>query len=181
MRRRNEPPIIPIFLVEIQGRSHRVCLYTSIPMEREIYVPAMSPGEVTPPSREIYGLMGEANIIAMMLAFYKELARSEVAALFPSDPVALENAAHKSALFFISLMGGPPRYQQKYGNPMMRARHMPFVIDHAARATWLACFERVLSTAEVVYQFPSRHLAGFRAFLNGFSMWMVNTNSKEQE
>jgi hemoglobin len=58
---------------------------------------------------------------------------------------------------------------------MMRARHLPFVIDEAARQEWLACFDRVLADAPAKYNFPAEHLPGFRAFLVGFSSWMVNT------
>ena len=144
-------------------------------MPREIFVPAMQPGEVTSPSREIYALMGEANIYAMMAAFYDALAVSTVRDLFPKEPHERLLASQKSVLFFISLMGGPPRYQQAHGNPMMRARHMPFVIDQIARDTWLTCFESILDQAVERYNFPSHHMPGFRRFLKGFSMWMVNT------
>ena len=63
---------------------------------------------------------------------------------------------------------------------MMRARHIPFAIDEAARQEWLACFDRVLDQAVEKYNFPAEHLAGFRAFLVGFSSWMVNTAPPDQ-
>jgi truncated hemoglobin YjbI len=58
---------------------------------------------------------------------------------------------------------------------MMRARHLKFTITPRAREEWLACFERVLADAPARYGFPAQHLAGFRAFLGDFSLWMVNT------
>ena len=144
--------------------------------EREIYVPPMNPGQISAPSKEIYALMGEANIFAMMANFYAELGQSAIKHLFPND---LLRASQKSAAFFIGLLGGPPLYHQRYGNPMMRARHMPFTIDAAGRAEWLACFDRVLANAVERYQFPAQHLPGFRQFLSEFSMWMVNTATPE--
>ncbi|GIV77516.1 hypothetical protein FKZ61_019535 [Litorilinea aerophila] len=141
-------------------------------MEREIYVPPMQPGQIPAPSREIYGLMGEENIFAMLEDFYRELEQSSIRAMFPEDMVA---ASRKSAAFFVGLLGGPPLYHQRYGPPRMRARHMPFVIDEAARQEWLACFDRVLARAVEKYNFPPQHLPGFRAFLEGFSAWMVNS------
>ncbi len=141
-------------------------------MERQIYIPPGGPPRVTPPSSEIYSQMGEANIFAMIEDLYRELEQSSLRPMFPPDMVM---AAHRSAAFFVGLLGGPPLYQQRYGNPMMRARHLPFAIDEAARQTWLACFDRVLDRATVQYNFPAEHLAGFRAFLVGFSGWMVNT------
>jgi len=149
-------------------------------MQREIYVPPMSPGDVQAPSKEIYALMGEDNIFKMLEDFYGELAKASPAlrSMFPTDE-AMQHASQKSAAFFVGLLGGPPLYHQRHGNPMMRARHMPFPITEATRDEWLACFDRVLSRAVERYQFPPQHLAGFRAFLTSFSMWMVNTRSPD--
>lgn len=140
-----------------------------------VYVPAMNPSAIAPPSREVYGLMGEAGIVRMIEDFYRELEGSSLRPLFPADMMA---AAQKSAAFFVGLLGGPPLYQQRYGNPMMRARHLPFRITPRAREEWLACFERVLADAPARYGFPAQHLPGFRAFLRDFSMWMVNTQDE---
>jgi hemoglobin len=129
---------------------------------------------VAPPSREIYALMGEAQIYRMLEDFYAELEQSPLRALFPADMLA---ASRKSAAFFVGLLGGPPQYQQRYGSPMLRARHIPFPIDEAARQEWLACFERVLANAVERYDFPAQHLEGFRIFLHEFSGWMVNKES----
>jgi len=139
--------------------------------ERQIYIPPGGPPRVEAPSPEIYAAMGEANIFAMLEDFYGELAQSSLHAMFPRDMV---KASQKSAAFFVGLLGGPPLYHQRYGNPMMRARHMPFVIDEAARQVWLACFDRVLDRASERYNFPAQHIPVFRAFLVGFSTWMVN-------
>lgn len=140
-------------------------------MTREVYIPPGGPPRVSPPSPEIYAAMGEENIFKMMEDFYGELEQSSLRDMFPADMVA---ASQKSAAFFVGLLGGPPLYQQRYGSPMMRARHLPFAIDEAARQEWLACFERVLNQAIEKYNFPAAHLPGFRAFLQGFSGWMVN-------
>ncbi|MEM7032234.1 MAG: hypothetical protein AAF629_21975, partial [Chloroflexota bacterium] len=79
--------------------------------------------------------------------------------------------------FFVGLLGGPPLYHQRYGSPMLRARHLPFPIDEQARQVWLDCFDQVLDQAVEQYNFPAEHLAGFRNFLHGFSIWMVNKQS----
>jgi hemoglobin len=145
----------------------------SNPSRRQpVYVPPGGPPRVSPPSPEIYAAMGEANIFAMMRDFYRELEGSPLRAMFPQD---MQVASERSAAFFVGLLGGPPLYQQRYGPPMMRARHLPFLIDEAARQEWLACFDRVLAHAPERYAFPAEHLPGFRAFLEGFSSWMVNT------
>ena len=140
-------------------------------MERVIYTPPGGPPPGPGPSKEIYGLMGEANIFRMMSDLYKEIEKSNIRHLFPAD---MEEASRKSALFFVTILGGPPLYAQKFGPPRMRARHIPFEIDERARQTWLACFERTLEGADVKYNFPLEHLQGFKDFLKSFSAWMVN-------
>ena len=136
-----------------------------------IYTPPEGPPQGPGPSSAIYRAMGEANIFRMMLDFYKELETSEIRHLFPPD---LVEASKKSAAFFVTVLGGPPLYLQRYGPPRMRARHLAFEIDEHARQIWLACFERILEGAEVKYQFPPEHLQGFKDFLKSFSAWMVN-------
>jgi hemoglobin len=110
----------------------------------------------------------------MLQDFYLELGRSPIAPLFPQGHDALLEAGAKSALFFAGVVGGPPLYAQRVGPPRMRARHLPFAIDPAARAHWLACWEPILQDAAARYGFPMEHMAGFRSFLDGFSAWMVN-------
>ena len=136
-----------------------------------MFVPPVNPRDIPSPSREIYAVMGQENITRMIADFYKELENSSVRDLFPAD---MHMSAQKSAAFFVGLLGGPPLYQQRYGNPMMRARHLPFPINQQARDEWLACFERTLENAETKYNFPPEHLEGFRGFLRGFSLWMMN-------
>ncbi|MCB0049690.1 MAG: hypothetical protein KDE24_09140, partial [Caldilinea sp.] len=130
------------------------------------------PPRVAAPDPAIYEQMGLDAIVQMIEDFYAELAQSAIREMFPDDMVA---ASRKSAAFFVGLLGGPPLYHQLYGNPAMRARHMPFPIDEAARQEWLRCFDAVLADAPTRYNFPAEHLAGFRTFLHGFSAWMVNT------
>jgi hemoglobin len=115
--------------------------------------------------------MGEDNIFRMMSDFYKELEKSEIRHLFPSN---MDEASKKSAAFFVTILGGPPLYFEKYGPPRMRARHLPFEIDEQARQVWLNCFENTLEDAARKYQFPEQHLKGFKDFLKSFSAWMVN-------
>lgn len=140
-------------------------------MARQIFVPSGGPPQAERPSPEIFQTMGEEKINEMIRDFYRELEKSSIRELFPPD---MEQSAEKSAAFFVGLLGGPPRYQERYGQPMLRARHLPFPIDEKARKVWLDCFKRVLERAPENYGFPPEHLPSLTAFLEGFSAWMVN-------
>ncbi len=89
-------------------------------MSRPVHVPAIDPRSVPAPSREIFALMGEANITRMIADLYVELEASPIRAMFGAD---MAQGATRSAAFFTGLLGGPPLYAERYGNPMMRARH----------------------------------------------------------
>jgi hemoglobin len=145
--------------------------------QQNIYIPLPGPPQVAPPSKEIYSLMGEKNIFTMIKNFYFELGKSKISFMFPND---LEKSSENSAAFFIGLFGGPPIYQEKYGPPRMRQRHFDFPIDERARLEWIRCFETVLADAPSKYNFPSKHIEGFKTFLREFSKWMVNTEPQIQ-
>jgi hemoglobin len=107
----------------------------------------------------------------MLADFYRELESSSIRHLFPRN---MQRASEKSAAFFVGILGGPPLYHERYGNPAMRARHMPFVIDESRKQVWVDCFMRVLDHATERYNFPEEALPQFREFLIGFAGWMVN-------
>lgn len=140
--------------------------------EHHFYVPPEGPPQGINPNPEIYAKMGEESIFQMLEDFYAELEKSSIRHLFPSD---MKEASKKSAAFFVFILGGPPLYQQLYGPPRMRQRHMPFAIDESARLVWLQCFKKTLEGAEKKYHFPMEYMEGFIRYLDLFSAWMVNT------
>ena len=135
------------------------------------FVPPGGPPQGAGPSKEIYARMGEANLFRLCRDFYAEIEKSPLRPMFSAD---LPEASKNLAAFFVGLCGGPPLFRQRRGEPMMRARHLPFAIDEAARRTWLDCFFKVLEHADRDYAFPVEHLPGFKQFLEEFSAWMVN-------
>jgi hemoglobin len=115
--------------------------------------------------------MGQEAIFRMCVDFYVLLKASEIGPMFPEDAV---QASRKLAMFLCSAFGGPPLYQQAFGPPRMRARHLPFVIGEKERRIWLDCFNRILEHAERDYGFPGAEIPVFQQYLEGFSAWMVN-------
>lgn len=135
------------------------------------YQPPGGPPRVAAPDRAIFAALGEAGVEAMIRDLYDRLHASSIAGLFGPDR---EEAIRRSSAFFIGLVGGPPLYHQRYGSPAMRARHLAFPIDEAAKDVWLDCFRAVLAEAPERYGFPEEAVAGFEQFLAGFAAWMVN-------
>jgi hemoglobin len=62
--------------------------------------------------------------------------------LHPED---LTHSRDKLYRFLVGRLGGPPLYVDKYGHPMLRAKHAPFLIGHAERDQWLLCMNQAIS------------------------------------
>ncbi len=62
----------------------------------------------------------------------------------------LENARQRLFWFLCGWMGGPQHYTERYGHPMLRARHLPqsiggHTIGRAERDQWLACMDQAMA------------------------------------
>jgi hemoglobin len=54
-------------------------------------------------------------------------------------PQDLTEVKEKLFCFLSGWSGGPALFVERYGHPMLRARHLPFPIDKSARDMWLQC------------------------------------------
>ncbi|UVI31406.1 globin domain-containing protein [Paenibacillus spongiae] len=90
-----------------------------------------------------------------------------LAPLFPED---IEPVKDKQMKFLSQFFGGPSLYTDEYGNPMMRARHLPFPITPAHADAWLDCMRRALAETDLpgeLQQFVLDRLSGpARHFVN---------------
>lgn len=93
--------------------------------------------------KTLYEMMGgEPTVRALVEAFYPKVqADPVISGLFPAD---IEPVMEKQYLFLTQFFGGPALYNEKYGHPMLRARHMPFPIDEKAARAWLSCMHAAL-------------------------------------
>ena len=62
---------------------------------------------------------------------------------------SLGSAREKLYLFLSGWLGGPPLYIERYGHPMLRARHLPFAIGTEERDQWMACMVRAMEEVEL--------------------------------
>ena len=104
-------------------------------------------------------LGGDAAVRALVTTFYDTMDREPAFAHIRSlHKPTLDEAREKLYEFLCGWLGGPPHYEQKYGHPRLRGRHMPFPIGETERDQWLACMKSALD---------QRGIAGeIRAFLD---------------
>jgi len=76
-------------------------------------------------------------------------AEPEFHAVRKLHPAELGHSTDTLYMFLSGSLGGPPLYQQRIGNPMLRARHLPFPIGKAERDAWLACMRRAMDEVGV--------------------------------
>jgi hemoglobin len=82
----------------------------------------------------------------------------------------LEHAREKLFMFLSGWLGGPPLYTDKFGHPMLRARHLPFAIGEIERDQWIACMGQALEELEV----PEPFRLGLVGNLYKTADWMRN-------
>lgn len=90
-------------------------------------------------------LGGEPAIRTMAERFYTIMETDPQAAeLLAMHPQPLDAVRQRFFEFLSGWLGGPPLFEQKYGHPRLRARHLPFRIDQQMRGQWLHCMYQVL-------------------------------------
>ena len=61
----------------------------------------------------------------------------------------LDSAREKLYQFLSGWLGGPALYTDRYGHPMLRARHLPFAIGDVERDQWMACMRQAMEETHV--------------------------------
>ena len=115
---------------------------------------------------------GEARVKALTERFYDlmdlERGYAELRAVHGSD---LGGAREKLFWFLCGWMGGPQHYTERFGHPMLRARHMPFKIGIQERDQWLACMDQAMTETGVPDELHKRLNTSFFQTAD----WMRNT------
>ncbi len=90
-------------------------------------------------------LGGDAGVRELVTRFYDLMELDpDFAQLRAVHGASLESAREKLYLFLCGWLGGPPLYIDRYGHPMLRARHLPFAIGTEERDQWVACMARAM-------------------------------------
>ena len=92
---------------------------------------------------------GIANIRQLVETFYDVMESDpKVAPIRAMHQPDLTSAREKLFMFLTGWTGGPQLYIERYGHPMLRARHLPFPIDASARDQWMYCMIKAMHQLE---------------------------------
>ncbi len=126
--------------------------------------PAASP---TPFER----LGGESGVRALVDRFYDLMdLEPRFAELRAVHPTTLDGARDKLHWFLCGWLGGPNHYIDRFGHPMLRARHLPYPIRSVERDQWMGCMLQAMQDEGVEPALMQR----LAEALYGTADWMRN-------
>lgn len=107
-------------------------------------------------------LGGEAALRRLVERFYAVMEEApEARAIRLMHPRDLSSAKEKLFAFLSGWLGGPPLYAERHGPPRLRASHLPFPIDVAARDAWMFCMRAALEAVVTDPAFRDELTAAF--------------------
>ncbi|MCC6771967.1 MAG: group II truncated hemoglobin [Gemmatimonadaceae bacterium] len=99
----------------------------------------------TPPSSHYERLGGDSGVRRIVERFYDIMdSAPEAVNVRALHAASLKRSREKLYMYLSGWTGGPPLYEQQYGHPRLRARHLPFAIGARERDEWLWCMERAI-------------------------------------
>lgn len=95
-------------------------------------------------------LGGEATVRKLVDAFYCRMdTLPEARGVREMHPTDLKNSADKLFMFMSGWLGGPQLFQEKFGHPRLRARHLPFQIGKSERDQWMMCMVHAFEDVKI--------------------------------
>ncbi len=95
-------------------------------------------------------LGGETGVRALVDRFYDLMdSLPEAYVVRKLHPADLSMSREKLFLFLSGWLGGPALYTERYGDPRLRARHLPFAIGVQERDVWLMCMRQAMTELAV--------------------------------
>ena len=92
---------------------------------------------------------GEATLHRLVRRFYELMdTLPEAYGIRKLHQPSLAGAEEKLFMYLTGWLGGPQLYVEKYGHPMLRARHLPFPIASGEAEQWMLCMRQAM--AEVI-------------------------------
>jgi hemoglobin len=114
---------------------------------------------------------GEGEVRALVDCFYDLMdLEPPYAGLRALHPVDLDGSRDKLHWFLCGWLGGPNHYIERFGHPMLRARHLPYPIGPAERDQWMACMLQAMEERAIDPGLAQRLAESFF----GTADWMRN-------
>lgn len=101
--------------------------------------------EPTKPQTPYQAIGGEEGTRLLANRFYDFMQTDPHAKdLLAIHPQPMDSIRQRFFEFLSGWLGGPGLFEQKYGHPRLRARHLPFEITAHQRDLWMLCMNQAL-------------------------------------
>jgi hemoglobin len=125
---------------------------------------------------------GDAAIRKLVDRFYELMDElPEAYAARKIHPADLTESGNKLFDFLSGWLGGPQRYIEKHGHPMLRRRHLPYAIGPEERDQWLLCMRMALEEKVADEALRTALFAQFSQLGEHMRNRGINTHACEQE
>jgi hemoglobin len=124
------------------------------------------------PTPTAFELLGGEPVVRQLVDRFYDLMDLDAAyrELRAVHPTALTGSRDKLHWFLCGWLGGPNHYIDRFGHPMLRARHLPFSIGIVERDQWMACMRQAMFEINL----DPTLAAGLAEALSGTADWMRN-------
>ena len=123
------------------------------------------------PATPFAQLGGDGGVRALVDRFYDLIdLEPQFSGIRALHPAMLDDSRDKLYWFLCGWLGGPDRYGERFGHPMLRARHLPYAIGISERDQWLACMGLALQEQGVDEALAGKLISAFF----GTADWMRN-------
>jgi hemoglobin len=113
--------------------------------------------------------VGEEGFDRLIAAFYKQVPDDDILGpMYPRHD--LVGAQERLRDYLIYRFGGSQRYVEQRGHPRLRGRHIPFVVNQAARDRWMQLMDHAFAEAKL----PADAEQLMRVFFDQMSTFMIN-------
>ena len=102
-------------------------------------------GDAATPYEEI----GAADAVRRLSDAFYDVIEEESPTLRAMLPASTKNTRTKLSMYLSGWLGGPPLYEEKWGHPRLRMRHMPFAIGTTEAEEWMRCMRVAMARAGV--------------------------------
>lgn len=125
---------------------------------------------------EVITAVGEDGFHRLVAAFYRQIPNDDILGpMYPKHDLA--GAEERLREFLIFRFGGSGRYIEKRGHPRLRMRHMPFVVDQAARDRWVQLMDNAFREAAL----PREAENLLREFFAHVATFLINRQSPQHD
>lgn len=88
---------------------------------------------------------GEQGIRKLANAFYDEMeTNTHLKELLEIHKQPLDQVREKFFKYLSGWLGGPPLYEQEYGHPRLRARHLHVAVTQKQASLWMLCMNNAV-------------------------------------